>query len=52
MFEFLFKKREQETARDVELNKVYEELKKLIQATIFQKSGRSICLCIYRNTVI
>ena len=28
MFEFLFKKREQETARDVELNKVYEELKK------------------------
>ena len=27
MFEFLFKKREQETARDVELNKVYEELK-------------------------
>lgn len=28
MFEFLFKKREQETARDVELNNVYEELKK------------------------
>ena len=29
MLNFLFKKRECETAKDVELNRVYEELKKV-----------------------
>lgn len=36
MLEFLFGKKEQETARDVNLNKIYDELKKAYPSTAFR----------------
>ena len=52
MLNFLFKKRECETAKDVELNRVYEELKKVYTFDSIRKSARNTYLCIFKNTDI
>lgn len=49
MLDFLFTKKEQETAKDAELNRVYEELKKAYPFDNIPEIRKNIYLCISKN---
>lgn len=49
MLEFLFGKKEQETARDVNLNKIYDELKKAYPFDSIPELRKNTCPCTFKS---